>query len=1498
MAIILTDVIVGEGLATPDQVRAALATCGKDESRLPSALAARGLLYGEKLEALYDLAACRASEDAAGAAAAKARLRNPPSPAGPPVPPPPEAVEAQKDPNRTLGPFTLLQEIGRGVHRAWRADPGRLFALQVFTAAGDDERARLAVQASAKLRHSRIVHFLDSGTVGGRTYLAMDLVDGRTLADGIRTEPLPWQKAAQAIADGALAVQFAHDQALVHRDLRPENVLLDPSGRAFLLNFGLARDSEDPAQAPPHYRSPEQVEGRLQDIDGRSDVYSLGCTLYHAVTGTPPFPFTDFGSFFDRMRTARPDPPSKKLPGLPSELDAVILRCLEKKPGDRYGRAFDLAVDLKRILRGLRPHTAPPAPPARRKAPETDEVTGLRSRRALLRQMPAVPLSAVLFDVDQIRTLSEREGRDGADLRLRKLAGLFSDLPGSGGVAARWGGDSFLCVLPGVGRTDATSFAERIRAAVLPIGITLSAGVADSVGGAQAALKQAKKAGRDRVVAAGPREADLSTVLPCRALLGRDAELAAAGNLLDAIRRGQPAMIMVEGDPGSGKTRLLGDISARARSSGVITLRTTCDDAKRGHPGVVLLSLIQEFFSSRESPRNALRDKLSKPQRYVLRDAVPCLRSWAPDLPAPDPREVPSHLAAALDAALRTMAAEAPILLVLDNAPACDGLTFTILRDLIRAGALPIGIALALKGQFSQLDEKSFDPALLGLWTEAGRRAAKLLRAAPLPLDQIEAMVCTILEGADLPDGFPERLAEASRGLPLYVETVLRNLGVRGKIGREQGGWKIEPLAPEDLPSSLDVAALQLSDALPPAAAELLGHAALLSAAIDVDALQALGTWREPEVLDLLDLLEERGLVTGGPGGTFAFAAGTFREVRLRAIPPARLPEMRAKMSQVLTDLYGMGFPEPPAPAPPPAAAPAPTPSPVAAPLSPAALDAAVRFIQAVTTELKMGRLYPKESRMRVEIRERLVETARELTSGSPRVTFALGPQGLKINDASLPATGEGPGRSLAQLFQEKSVVAMTLDRGATNAELFQFLDAMSAVVPKEAAADHWDRCKMTHLVLVPVRPAGVEAPAPVRPKPSDLEESAHATLTLPAAKLLSLDTEKTLPVLFNGLVEAKQQRLMEPVVDRLGAGLRDTETGLRRQAAALLTRVMDQGTPAVREILLRRLETPLAAAAGAETDDLTLALLGNAVRAWIATSTALKQHRLMATFASRLASAPDLLKRAPAMRSAVSITLASLGSIATEEITEVIAKSEPLREGAGRVAVLLGAPMVHPLISLILTHADVTVRRLAGATLKEIGDGWRQLAAQVKLDTPPHVVRNVLGVFEITGAGGPEVAALTRVAATHPDASVREAAGALLIRAKNLFTPILLSEILVRPEPVLQKAGIVAARDLKMREAGAGVLKIAETTHDEEILRAACNYFREVPSVEALPLLSKLFASRARAFGLLKGMSDSTRVAAIEALRKLNHPDAKRLVDKALGDGSETVRRAAKPPL
>ncbi|MBI3854942.1 MAG: AAA family ATPase, partial [Planctomycetes bacterium] len=1144
-------------------------------------------------------------------------------------------------------------------------------------------------------------------------------------------------------------------------------------------------------------------------------------------------------------------------------------------------------------------------------------------------------------------------------------------------------------------------------------------------------LAEAKSMGGNRVLPAGRSEkADFASSLPCRKLLGRDAELATAAAFFDPILRGKIATILVEGEAGSGKSRFLADVALRARAAGLLPLSFTAEDARRGLPGGLLRGLVREYSLRRPESRQALEEKLAQ-----------------------------EPFRKGLEAALRAMASATPLLLLVDNAAAADPLSFEVLLDLVRDGSLPLGLVLALKGLRRELDDRPSAQPLLELWREAKKHAATLLRMAPLSREQAETMVRTLLEGAALPEGYSEMIAGASSGNPLYVHAALRALADRGKISRVRGGWTLAPTSFDDLPASLEKAILALAEGLPAKTADLLSQAAVTGVVLDLDVLQALAGMEEGELLDRVDELERKGLVSNGVAGRFEFTAGCIPDFRRTSIPAARLQEWRQKASEVLKRLHGIVL-EPEA-----AAAPGTGRARLAEachPLPETSLAAAARLVQALISELKMGRLYPKESRIRMESRERLSEALRELTAAAPRVTFTADPPLLKVNGAALAAAGDGSAPALAQMFHDKLVSSLTLDRGAAPEELLTLLEGLAAPLPRETAPpDHWDRFlderKLAHLDILQTRhvaaasdsvlekplaadqmeslsallqalkaaydarklypaghklveessrrlfqegarllgsapvvafstpqndlvvngisvdsramrglipwlaaefertgvksvtlrqganerdlralatvlaaedgPAAAQAiaagcsdhlafdarvyeratkqpretaprSAPALPKAAGVEERASALMQAAPANFLSAETERSLSLIFNDLLEAKLPRLMEPIVDRVGASLRDPAPGLRRRAAALVVRVLDQGSSGAREILVRRLESPLAAAAGAEQDEATLAVQVLALRSWLTAAAGLKQHKLMIAFMARLASNPELLRKASSIRTAVTAALASLGSTAGEQALDLLSRGDPLlRDAAGRLAALIGPSMVQPLVALAASHGDLTVRRAAAGAIRELGDGSRQLAAQVKADGPVPTLRNILSVFDLSGPGGAELSQVIKSVSAHPDPSVLEAAAGLLTRAKSLASPILVSELLASVDGPLQRGAIMVAKDLKMREAWGGILKIAEKTQDEDLLRAACNFFRECPMREALPLLVKLFNSKSRAFGLVKGMSDPTRVAATEALRRINDPEAKRLIDRALSDGSETVRRAAKPP-
>ena len=268
-----------------------------------------------------------------------------------------------------LGRFEIRRELGRGrfgvVFLAWDPKLERQVALKVpqFDAAIDPElreRFRGEALSAGQLQHPGIVALYDVGQHAGVDYIAMAFVDGMTLGDRLQTGPLPPTEAAQLIVQLASAVQHAHDHGVIHRDLKPNNVLLDKAGKPHVTDFGLARRLSDSAMRATHtgqvlgtpaYMSPEQATGQ-SDIGPASDVYAMGVILYETITGRPPFQAATFVEAVEFILNRDPLPPSKLNPKLPRELDAITFKCLEKRPPNRYASAQELADDLQCYLDG------------------------------------------------------------------------------------------------------------------------------------------------------------------------------------------------------------------------------------------------------------------------------------------------------------------------------------------------------------------------------------------------------------------------------------------------------------------------------------------------------------------------------------------------------------------------------------------------------------------------------------------------------------------------------------------------------------------------------------------------------------------------------------------------------------------------------------------------------------------------------------------------------------------------------------------------------------------------------------------------------------------------------------------------------------------------------------------------------------------------------------------------------------------------------------------
>jgi hypothetical protein len=219
------------------------------------------------------------------------------------------------------------------------------------------ERFLQEARRLARLRHPGIVTVHDMGIDQGRVYIVADFLDGPSLEEWLRANRPSWQEAAGLAAAVADALAHAHARLIVHRDVKPANILLTADGSPVLVDFGLALDEAGAGgqelgvvSGTPAYMSPEQAMGVAHRIDGRTDVYSLGVALYEMLTGRVPFRSSDTRELLRQVLADEPQPPRQLVGDLPPELEKVSLKALAKRLQDRYTTAADFAEDLRRVV--------------------------------------------------------------------------------------------------------------------------------------------------------------------------------------------------------------------------------------------------------------------------------------------------------------------------------------------------------------------------------------------------------------------------------------------------------------------------------------------------------------------------------------------------------------------------------------------------------------------------------------------------------------------------------------------------------------------------------------------------------------------------------------------------------------------------------------------------------------------------------------------------------------------------------------------------------------------------------------------------------------------------------------------------------------------------------------------------------------------------------------------------------------------------------------------
>jgi hypothetical protein len=265
--------------------------------------------------------------------------------------------------------YEVLAELGRGgmgvVYQARQIKANRLVALKMIRGgdcAGTTERARFRteVEAIARLQHANIVQIYEVGEHEGQPFFSMELCEGGSLDRKLDSTPQPPRTAAEQVETLARAVHQAHQRGVVHRDLKPGNVLLSADGALKITDFGLAKKLDGPpgqtasgvVVGTPSYMAPEQARGNTKEIGPAVDVYALGAILYECLTGRPPFKGESAADTIIQVIGDEPVPPHRLQPKCPRDLETICLKCLRKEPAKRYASVLGLADDLGRYQRG------------------------------------------------------------------------------------------------------------------------------------------------------------------------------------------------------------------------------------------------------------------------------------------------------------------------------------------------------------------------------------------------------------------------------------------------------------------------------------------------------------------------------------------------------------------------------------------------------------------------------------------------------------------------------------------------------------------------------------------------------------------------------------------------------------------------------------------------------------------------------------------------------------------------------------------------------------------------------------------------------------------------------------------------------------------------------------------------------------------------------------------------------------------------------------------
>jgi hypothetical protein len=511
------------------------------------------------------------------------------------------------------------------------------------------------------------------------------------------------------------------------------------------------------------------------------------------------------------------------------------------------------------------------------------------------------------------------------DALLQEVATRLKSAAGDGTLLFRYGGDSFGLLAPDADRDKGAAAAETLRSAVdstpftaetRTLHLTASASVASYpmdgkspaavIEAAERALLVAKHQGRNKIAVAGRldpvalAEIGIFRGLPCPILVGRVAEQSRLRQLATDVRNVGPAIAVVTGASGVGKSRLLFELGIWARLDKFVLLSATSQESRSTAPYSTLAEQFESLMIADRPTVLKAMERISAPHRAALAIILKDLPGeWSAEKVPPG--DLGRTIFEAFGALFEELSRIGPLLVIVDEVEFADGATFEVYRAALNR-KLPILVAAGTSRPSSDMDMTPAGP----FWRDFGPVASRI-NLMPLPAEDLRQMIRGILPDAEISNESVARLIVASQGNPLYLEETVRSLLLRGRMKQTAGRWSLPELSPADLSRDLAGAIRAVAESLPSGANSLLTRAAVIGTRFDPELLQEVLGEGDTEMLDLIDEVRRTRLLVPAESGQdlLSFPAAHARRIRLQTSDATERKEIHDRVGVVQEARHG-----------------------------------------------------------------------------------------------------------------------------------------------------------------------------------------------------------------------------------------------------------------------------------------------------------------------------------------------------------------------------------------------------------------------------------------------------------------------------------------------------------------------------------------------------------------------------------------------------------------